>query len=31
MYDSELKKTKTHKSERDEQMNRFVSKGGKVQ
>ena len=31
MYDSELKKPKTPKSERDEQMKRFLAKGGKVQ
>ena len=31
MYDSEVKKPKTPKSERDEQMKRFLAKGGKVQ
>ena len=31
MYDSEFKKPKTPKSERDEQMKRFLAKGGKVE
>ena len=31
MYDSEVKKPKTPKSERDEQMKKFLAKGGKVE